>query len=136
MSLYSTVILVGSHKLIQYSIPSVSTEICGSSQTQVMWLKTSNLMVKERSMLQTLLVLSLELFSKCLFRKFMSLFIFQNLPSLKITARTLTDNFGTPDSDTDVLGILDHTPNPLPDTTDSKHRNCSSGMSSLTQLVA
>ncbi|XP_045604222.1 phospholipase D1 isoform X2 [Procambarus clarkii] len=43
----------------------------------------------------------------------------QNRPSLKIFALTQSPTLGSPDSDIDVLGYLDNTPDTLPDTNDS-----------------
>ncbi|KAK8734536.1 hypothetical protein OTU49_005869 [Cherax quadricarinatus] len=43
----------------------------------------------------------------------------QNRPSMKVFALTQRPTLGSPDSDPDVLGYLDHTPDPLPDTNDS-----------------
>ncbi|XP_042214753.1 phospholipase D1-like isoform X2 [Homarus americanus] len=43
----------------------------------------------------------------------------QNRPSLKITAIAQSPVLGSPDSDRDILGYLDYTPDPLPDNNDS-----------------
>ena len=50
-----------------------------------------------------------------------SLHLFQNLPSLKLSQVKQNPILGSPDSDKDILGYLDYTPDPLPDITDSEY---------------
>lgn len=47
------------------------------------------------------------------------------VPPIVITSNSQSPVLGSPDSDGDILGFIDHTPDPLPDSTDCKYTHSS-----------